>query len=81
MSTFNPQVGDACNWAIWTDVEPCTVVARTATTCNARDFYPQEPGAWQRARAERDEMFRLLHQVCEYALAWELRAAEHNRSR
>jgi hypothetical protein len=29
--------------------------ALQAATCNARDFYPQDPGAWQRARAERDE--------------------------
>lgn len=36
MSTFDPQVGDPCNWALWTDVEPCTVVARTATTCSVR---------------------------------------------
>lgn len=36
MTTFDPQVGDACNWALWTDVEPCTVVARTAKTCTVR---------------------------------------------
>ena len=34
--TFNPQIGDPCNWATWTDVEPCTVVARTAKTCTVR---------------------------------------------
>jgi hypothetical protein len=36
MTDFNPQIGDACNWRIWTDVEPCTVVARTAKTCTVR---------------------------------------------
>lgn len=36
MTTFNPQVGDPCNWALWTDVEPCTVVARTAKTVTVR---------------------------------------------
>lgn len=49
-------------------------------TCNARDFYPQEPGAWERARAERDEAFRLLQQVSDYAEAWELHAMDSHRS-
>ena len=52
-----------------------------AATCNARDFYPQEPGAWQRARAERDDAFRLLQQVSDYAEQWEEHAADHRRSR
>ncbi len=47
-----------------------------AATCNARDFYPQEPGAWQRAQAEREEVFRLLKQVSNYAQAWEGHAAD-----
>jgi hypothetical protein len=34
--TFNPQIGDLCNWRIWTDVEPCTVVARTPKTVTVR---------------------------------------------
>jgi hypothetical protein len=34
--TFNPQVGDLCNWTIWTDVEPCTVVARTPKSVTVR---------------------------------------------
>lgn len=34
--TFNPQIGDRCNWRLWTDVEPCTVVARTPKTCTIR---------------------------------------------
>jgi len=54
--------------------------ALAAATCNARDFYPQEPGAWQRARDERAEMFRLLQQVSEYAERWELHAMDHRRS-
>jgi hypothetical protein len=53
------------------------VDALAAATCNARDFYPQEPGAWQRARAERAEAFRLLQLVSNYAERWELHAAEH----
>jgi hypothetical protein len=52
------------------------VDALAAATCNARDFYPQEPGAWQRARAERAEAFRLLQLVSNYAERWELHAAE-----
>ena len=55
------------------------VDALAAATCNARDFYPQEPGAWQRARAERVEAFRLLQLVSNYAERWELHAAEHGR--
>ncbi len=55
--------------------------ALQAATCNARDFYPQEPGAWQRARAERDEAFRLLRLVSDYAEQWESHAADHRRAR
>jgi hypothetical protein len=45
-------------------------------TCNLRDFYPQEPGAWQRARDERTEAFRLLQLVSNYAERWEAHAAD-----
>jgi hypothetical protein len=45
-------------------------------TCNARDFYPQEPGAWQRARDERAEAFRLLQLVSNYVEQWEVHAAD-----
>ena len=55
--------------------------ALQAATCNARDFYPQEPGAWQRARAERDEAFRLLQLVSDYAEQWEAHAADARRAR
>lgn len=54
--------------------------ALVAATCNQRDFYPQEPGAWERARAERAEAFRLLDQVSSYAEQWEQHAADHCRS-
>jgi len=47
-----------------------------AATCNARDFYPQAPGAWQRAQDERAEAFRLLKQVSNYAQAWKDHAAD-----
>lgn len=55
------------------------VDALAAATCNQRDFYPQEPGAWERARAERAEAFRLLQQVSDYAEQWELHAMDHRR--
>lgn len=55
------------------------VDALAAATCNQRDFYPQKPGAWERARAERAEVFRLLQQVSDYAEQWELHAMEHRR--
>jgi hypothetical protein len=54
--------------------------ALVAATCNARDFYPQEPGAWERARAERQEAFLLLQQVSDYAEEWELHAMDHSRA-
>jgi hypothetical protein len=46
-------------------------------TCNARDFYLQGPGAYEKARAERDRAFANLQQVTEYVLAWEYCAQEH----
>jgi hypothetical protein len=53
--------------------------AIAAATCNPRDFYPQEPGAWERARAERDEVMRQLKQASDYAAAWQEHAREHLR--
>ena len=50
-------------------------------TCNARDFYPQGHGAWDRARAERAEAFRLLQRVSGYAEQWETHAADARRAR
>jgi hypothetical protein len=55
--------------------------ALAAATCNARDFYPQDPDAWRRAQAERADAFRLLQQVSDYAEAWELHAMDHRRGR
>lgn len=52
-----------------------------AATCNPRDFYPQEHGSWERARAEREEAFRLLQRVSDYATDWELHAMDHSRTR
>ena len=55
--------------------------ALAAATCNPRDFYLQGSEAWERARAERAEVFRLLQQVSDYAEAWEQHAADHRRGR
>ena len=53
------------------------IEALVATTCNARDFYPQGDAAWQQARDERAEMFRKLAEVQAYAEAWMERASDH----
>jgi hypothetical protein len=45
-------------------------------TCNARDFYPQSPGAYEKARAERQQAFQNLQRVSDYAEAWETCAHE-----
>jgi hypothetical protein len=55
--------------------------ALAAATCNPRDFYPQEPIAWQTAQDERAEAFRLLKLVTDYAEAWEIHAMKHRRGR
>jgi len=52
-----------------------------AATCNQRDFYPQEPDAWQRAQDERAEAFRLLQLVSNYVEQWENHAADARRAR
>jgi hypothetical protein len=51
--------------------------ALAAATCNARDFYPQEPGAYARAMSQRYEAFRKLKEVQAYAQAWIERASDH----
>ena len=56
-----------------------TADALADATCNARDFYPQEPEALQQAQAERREMFRLLELVQNYAEQWESHAADNIR--
>ena len=51
--------------------------ALAAATCNARDFYPQGPGAYARAMSQRFEAFRKLKEVQAYAQAWIERASDH----
>lgn len=34
--SFDPQVGDHCHWTLYTDAEPCTVIARTPATATVR---------------------------------------------
>ena len=51
--------------------------ALQSATCNARDFYPQEPGAYERARKEREEAFSKLAELQRYAEAWMERASAH----
>ena len=46
-------------------------------TCNARDFYPQGPGAYERARMEREVVFSKLAELQVYAQAWMERASDH----
>jgi hypothetical protein len=55
--------------------------ALVAATCNGRDFYPQEPGAFEAARREREEMQSHLAQVRQYAERWELHAMDHIRGK
>jgi hypothetical protein len=51
--------------------------ALAAATFKPRDFYPQGPDAWQRARDDRAEAFRMLRLLSDYAEQWESRAANH----
>ncbi len=53
--------------------------ALAAATCNPRDFYPQEHGAWERANAERWEAMRRLRDASDYAAAWQEHARQHIR--
>jgi hypothetical protein len=46
-------------------------------TCNQRDFYPQGDGAWEKARAERSDMFLYLATVEQYLSAWAEHASNH----
>lgn len=64
----------AVRWAVRAAAD-----ALAAATCNQRDFYPQEHGAWERAKAERAEAFRLLQQVSDYAKQWEMHALDNRR--
>ena len=45
--------------------------ALAATTCNGRDFYPQGPDAYYRAREERQQALQKLREAQEYVeLIW-----------
>jgi hypothetical protein len=44
-------------------------------TCNGRDFYPQGPGAYERASMEREVAFSKLKDLQAYAEAWFDRAS------
>lgn len=55
--------------------------ALVAATCNGRDFYPQDPRAFEAARREREEMQGHLAQVRQYAERWELHAMDHIRGK
>ena len=35
-TAFDPQIGDRCNYTVWTDTDPCTVIARTPRTVKVR---------------------------------------------
>lgn len=50
--------------------------ALDSATCNPRDFYTQD-GAWPKARAEREEIFRKLREVKQYAEAWLEHISDH----
>jgi hypothetical protein len=56
-----------------------TIDELVKATCNQRDFYPQDPEAWERAKAERAEAFRLLENVKAYVQSWEYHAYENKR--
>lgn len=51
--------------------------ALAKTTCHPRDFYVQPQGSWERAKAGRDEAFRKLKEVQDYAAAWTESAFDH----
>ena len=81
MTSFNPQIGDQCNWALWTDVEPCTVVGRTPKSCKVRvnkteiKVAPKmEPGGFAAVVLEPAE-WRILDDLEERVLTFTLRAS------
>ena len=51
-----------------------TVTALEKAEFHQRDFYPQGSEAWQNAKAEREEAFRKLKEVKEYAMLWYVNA-------
>ena len=50
-------------------------------TCNQRDYYTQEPFAWQQAREERRQAFIRLTKVMNWAEEIEAHAAEAEAKR
>ena len=62
--------------AFWQALEKAAAALQNAT-CNARDFYPQELGAYERARMEREVAFSKLEELQRYAEAWIERASAH----
>jgi hypothetical protein len=50
-------------------------------TCNARDFYPQGPGAYEKAVKERGQAFEHLSAAAEYVEAWEICADDALREK
>jgi hypothetical protein len=79
MTSFDPQVGDPCHWQLWTDVEPCTVVARTAKTVTVRINKSEiakppvmVPGGFAAVVTE-PAQWRILDQLEERSLTFSLR--------
>ena len=62
--------------AFWQALEKAAAALQNAT-CNARDFYPQGPSAYEQARKEREEAFSKLAELQRYAEAWIERASAH----
>ena len=62
--------------AFWQELDKAAAVL-SAATCNARDFYPQEPGSYIQACRERQEAFRKLKDLQAYAQAWMEQASAH----
>jgi hypothetical protein len=50
-------------------------------TCNGRDFYPQGPGAYEKAVKERGQAFEHLSAAAEYVEAWEICADDALREK
>lgn len=62
--------------AFWQALDKAAEALQSAT-CNARDFYPQGPGAYERARMQREVAFSKLEELQRYAESWMERASAH----
>lgn len=51
-----------------------TIDALEKAEFNLRDFYPQGEDGWLNAKKEREEIFKKLQEVKEYAMAWYVHA-------